>query len=292
MRAAFKSRPERNGKGLSCWRARRPCAPLQTSLLTTRPFTPFPNPLPATPQVVRLMLDYGRKLQRLANEDDLVPGLGLPSLHGGEWEGDAKSRDVREVFRMFTEEVVAREVSGTRGRFLGGDCLVGKPAGRRRGVLRRAHPRPRSAPFAQHTSLALQTSINFKPPISNLNCSLQGAFTPAIDADLKELAAVLCLGAREAADVRSEVAAGLYRKLLREEVTSRRIDDAEAPAKVLSDLVSKSGFSAEAAAELHKSLYRQKMNQVGPCFSPSSWIDHRSRREGGVEATTRLALWH
>jgi hypothetical protein len=58
------------------------------------------------------MLDYGRKLQRLANEDDLVPGLGLPTLHGGEWEGDAKRRDVREVFRAYTEEAVAREASG------------------------------------------------------------------------------------------------------------------------------------------------------------------------------------
>jgi hypothetical protein len=56
------------------------------------------------------MLDYGRKLQRLSNEDDLVPGLGLPSLHGGEWEGDGKRRDVREAYRMFAEESVAREV--------------------------------------------------------------------------------------------------------------------------------------------------------------------------------------
>ncbi|KAI8475724.1 MAG: hypothetical protein J3K34DRAFT_517150 [Monoraphidium minutum] len=149
-------------------------------------------------EVVRLMLEYGRKLQRSANEDDLVPGLGLPSLHGGEWDAEAKSRDVREVFRMFTEEVVARE----------------------------------------------------------------GAFTPAIDADLKELSAMLCLGSKAAADVRSEVAAGLYRRLLREEVTSRRIDGAESPAKALSDMIEKSGFSAEAAAELHKSLYRQKVNQL------------------------------
>ncbi len=43
---------------------------------------------------------------------------------------------------------------------------------------------------------------------------------------------MLCLGAKETADIRSEVAAGLYRKLLKEEVTSRRIDQAESPAKV------------------------------------------------------------
>ncbi|KIY96976.1 hypothetical protein MNEG_10986 [Monoraphidium neglectum] len=149
-------------------------------------------------QVVRQMLDYGRKLQRFANEDDLVPGLGLPSIHGGEWEEESRRRDVVEVFRMFVDEVVARE----------------------------------------------------------------GAFTPAIDSDLKDLAATLCLSAREASDARTGVAAQLYRRLLREEVTSRRIDEAESPAKVLADLVTRSGFSPETAAELHKSLYRQKLNQV------------------------------
>ncbi len=56
------------------------------------------------------MLEYGRKLQKLSNEDDLVPGLGLPSVHGGEWEGDAKRRDVKEAYRIFTEESVEREV--------------------------------------------------------------------------------------------------------------------------------------------------------------------------------------
>jgi len=145
------------------------------------------------------MLEYGRKLQRLSNEDDLVPGLGLPSLHGGEWEGADKRRDVKQAYRMFCEEVVARE----------------------------------------------------------------GAFTPQIDADLKELSAMLCLGAKETNETRSEVAATLYRNLLKEEVTSRRIDQAESPAKVLADLIERSGYSPEMAAELHKSLYRQKLNQVG-----------------------------
>jgi hypothetical protein len=36
--------------------------------------------------------------------------------------------------------------------------------------------------------------------------------------------------------------------------------------QVLADLLARSGFSPEAAAELHKSLYRQKLNQVGPGF--------------------------
>ena len=147
---------------------------------------------------LKAVLDYGRKLQRFANEDDLVPGLGLPSLHGGEWEGDAKRRDVREAFRVFTEESVARE----------------------------------------------------------------GAFTPEVDADLKDLAAVLCLSAKEAAAARAEVAAALYRRLLKEEVTSRRLDAAASPADALAELVRKSGFSADAAEALHRQLYRQKLAQL------------------------------
>lgn len=46
---------------------------------------------------------------RYANEDDLVPGLGTPSIHGGPWDAEAKRRDVAEVFRIYVEEAVARE---------------------------------------------------------------------------------------------------------------------------------------------------------------------------------------
>jgi hypothetical protein len=139
---------------------------------------------------------------------------------------------------------------------------------------------------------------------------------------------MLCLGAKETADIRAEVAAALYRRLLKEEVTSRRIDAAADPEKVpalqswgggglgargagarraraqlfraagcgqsqrapgvpggvataaerstlppthpnpppqvISDLIAKSGYVRDGADELHKSLYRQKLNQVGP----------------------------
>jgi hypothetical protein len=68
-----------------------------------------PNPAPST-QAVNAMLDYGRKLQHLAGEDDLVPGLGMPSLRGGDWESEAKRRDVREVFRTFVDQSVDRAV--------------------------------------------------------------------------------------------------------------------------------------------------------------------------------------
>ena len=49
---------------------------------------------------------------------------------------------------------------------------------------------------------------------------------------MKDLAFLLCLGAKEAADIRGEVSAALYKKLLREEVTSKRIDAATSPAEV------------------------------------------------------------
>jgi hypothetical protein len=49
---------------------------------------------------------------------------------------------------------------------------------------------------------------------------------------MRELGVVLCLGAKEAAETRNEIAAALYKKLLREEVTSRRIDAAASPAQV------------------------------------------------------------
>lgn len=49
-------------------------------------------------------------------------------------------------------------------------------------------------------------------------------------------AQIIELSAREAKTMRDEVAAKLYRRLLKEEVTSRRIDEAEDPATVLKSL--------------------------------------------------------
>ncbi|KAF8060559.1 SULTR2 [Scenedesmus sp. PABB004] len=138
------------------------------------------------------VLDYSRKMARLANDDDLVPGLGLPTIHGGPWDVETRRRD------------------GVR---------------RGGGVAR-------------------------------------GGLTPAIDADLKELAVILCLGAKEAGEVRSNIAGALYKRLLREAVTTRRIDEAASPAQVLGELVERSGYSPQAAAELHKSLYRTKLGQL------------------------------
>lgn len=62
------------------------------------------NTLPACCclQHVGHILDYARKLARLAGEDDLVPGLGTPSIHGGPWDVEARRRDVREVYKIYT----------------------------------------------------------------------------------------------------------------------------------------------------------------------------------------------
>jgi len=50
--------------------------------------------------------------------------------------------------------------------------------------------------------------------------------------------------------------------LLREEVTSGRLDAAPSKAAVLQQLCERLKFNPEAASALHKSLYRQKIDQI------------------------------
>ena len=52
------------------------------------------------------------------------------------------------------------------------------------------------------------------------------------------------------------------RRLLREEVTSGRLDAAPSKAAVLQQLCERLKFNPEAASALHKSLYRQKVDQI------------------------------
>ncbi len=56
--------------------------------------------------------------------------------------------------------------------------------------------------------------------------------------------------------------ARVYRRLLREEVTSGRLDAAPSKAAVLQQLCERLKFNPEAASALHKSLYRQKIDQI------------------------------
>jgi hypothetical protein len=93
-----------------------------------RPLATANHPL----QEVNAMLEYGRKLVKLSGEDDLVPGLALPTIRGGEWEAEAKKRDVREAFRTFIEESVGRAV---RRRWKGGCAALAESRPWRRSAL-------------------------------------------------------------------------------------------------------------------------------------------------------------
>lgn len=54
----------------------------------------------------------------------------------------------------------------------------------------------------------------------------------------------------------------MCRRMLRDEVTSGRLDAAESKAKVLQQLCEQLKFNPEAASALHKSLYRQKIDGI------------------------------
>ena len=57
-------------------------------------------------------------------------------------------------------------------------------------------------------------------------------FSEELEQERKELATILCLGAKDATIGAQEVSAKLYRALLREEVVSKRIDESSSPAQV------------------------------------------------------------
>lgn len=52
------------------------------------------------------------------------------------------------------------------------------------------------------------------------------------------------------------------RALLREEVSNGRLDAAQSKAEVLGDLCNRLQFDPDAAAALHKQLYRQKLDSL------------------------------
>lgn len=73
---------------------------------------------------------------------------------------------------------------------------------------------------------------------------------------------ILSLSAKEAAVIREDVSAALYRRMLKEEVTSKRLEAAASPAQVLQTLCEKSRFSAESAMDMHRQLYKQKVQSL------------------------------
>lgn len=105
------------------------------------------------------------------------------------------------------------------------------------------------------------------------------AFSDALAADAKDLQVIAGLGTKEAANIEDDVKEKAYRKLLREEFTSGRLDAAASKAEVLGELVDRVQWDSEAALELHKSLYRQKL---------SSLLEKKTLTDGDAEELARL----
>lgn len=145
---------------------------------------------------LKAAVEFNRGLAALANDPEVVAGVGPTSVLGGSWgEVEGRAKDLRELFRVYLEERLEAD----------------------------------------------------------------GAFTDALEGEAADLRTLMGLGAREAAGVEEEVKEKTYRRLLREEFTSGRLDAAPSKADVLSELVDKMRFDADAAKALHESLYRQKL---------------------------------
>lgn len=87
------------------------------------------------------------------------------------------------------------------------------------------------------------------------------------------------------------------RRLLREEVTSGRLDQATSKAAVLQQLCDRLKFNPEAAGSLHRSLYRQKMDDVlknhqkitGALLFVCCFPDERARH---TDMLLGRGMWH
>jgi len=115
--------------------------------------------------------------------------------------------------------------------------------------------------FEKATSSADQREI-FQLFLEEKLVSLEGQFTIKLSNELDELMFVLGLGPKEAERVTTEVCSKVYRRLLREEVTSGRLDAAESKATVLQRLCDRLQFRPELAAAMHKGIYLQKMESA------------------------------
>ncbi|CAD7702465.1 unnamed protein product [Ostreobium quekettii] len=89
-----------------------------------------------------------------------------------------------------------------------------------------------------------------------------GQLTVQLEQDMDALKVILGLGTKEATSVREEVTSTIYRRLLRDEVQSGRLDAAESKAAVLEQLCTRLMFKPESAALMHKSIYKQKVESI------------------------------
>ena len=87
------------------------------------------------------------------------------------------------------------------------------------------------------------------------------ALPPELDADLVELRAMLALPERKADDVRAVLVADAYQKILKEAVQGGRLDEAESPASILNELITRVSMPGEQALAMHRSMYRTKLHE-------------------------------
>ncbi|GMH36433.1 hypothetical protein BSKO_04301 [Bryopsis sp. KO-2023] len=92
--------------------------------------------------------------------------------------------------------------------------------------------------------------------------ALDGQMTVQLEKDLEDMMIVLALGPKEADAIREEVASKMYRKLLKEEVTSGRLDAADSKASVLQKLCDRLRFRPELASQMHRSIFKQKVESI------------------------------
>ena len=81
-------------------------------------------------QVSRI-LQFNRQLEGLKGVGELVPGVGRTSVWGGKYDsasGEGKSRDLRDLFKVYIEERLRRDGEITEVRCPGGwvhaECQV------------------------------------------------------------------------------------------------------------------------------------------------------------------------
>ncbi|KAL4434488.1 hypothetical protein ABPG75_000929 [Micractinium tetrahymenae] len=66
-------------------------------------------------------IDFNRALKALAGDEEIVAGVGETSVLGGAWEAaEGRSKDVRELFKVFLEERLTKDGAFTDA--LEGDC--------------------------------------------------------------------------------------------------------------------------------------------------------------------------
>eukprot|EP00873_Tetraselmis_striata_P004915 jgi/Tetstr1/425179/TSEL_015640.t1 len=84
-------------------------------------------------------------------------------------------------------------------------------------------------------------------------------FTEEMETALNELRGVFGLGPKEVTAIRDDVVVRTYRNKLREKVASGELEAAESKAAVLQEMCNNLRFDPASAAQLHMSIYRQKL---------------------------------